>query len=127
MLKALLKCNTEPLLGVQDPLSIFLCNLSDHRFSFWSTGDVFCACGAEQLVGPVREGPIEDLDDEREFPEETGEETGSETRSVGVRCPVFDVERFLFGIRWSRKEWSCGELRVGTSCLGCRLALRMIW
>jgi hypothetical protein len=125
LLKAVLERNAEPFLGVQDPHSIFSCGFLDRGFSFGGARDVFCACGAEELVGPVGTCPVQYLKDKREFPEETGKQAGSKTRGFGIGRLVFDSGSLLSRCTCSRKERSCCELRVGTSYLACRLALRL--
>jgi hypothetical protein len=107
LLEAVLERNTEPFLGVQDPHSIFPCGFLDRGFSFGGTGGVFCACGAEELVGPVGTCPVQYLKDKREFPEETGKQAGSETRGFGIRRPMFDSGSLLSARAGSRKERSC--------------------
>jgi hypothetical protein len=125
LLEVLLERNAEPSLGVQDPHSVFPCGFLDRGFSFGGAGDVFCACGAEELVGPVGKCPVQYLKDKREFPEETGYQAGSETRGIGIRCPVLDSGSLLSARASSRKERCCCELGVGTSYLAGRLALRL--
>lgn len=53
VLKTLLESYTEPFLDIQSPNSVEFCGFSDGRFAFWGAVDVFCACGAEELVGLV--------------------------------------------------------------------------
>ena len=123
LLEAVLERNAEPFLGVQDPHSIFPCGFLDCGFSLGGAGDVFCAGGAEELVGPVGTCPVQYLKDKRESPEETGKQTGSKPRGFGIGRPVFDSGSLLSGRAGSRKERSCCELGVGTSYLAGKLAL----
>jgi hypothetical protein len=54
LLKALLERDTEPFLQVQDPDCVGLGGFRYSGFALWNAVYVFCACGAEELVGPVR-------------------------------------------------------------------------
>lgn len=74
MLKTLLKCNSKPFFHIQDLQGIFLYCFSHCNFAFVVAGYIFRTYGTQKLIGPVCQGPVQDLDQEGELLEEPSQE-----------------------------------------------------